>query len=170
VYAVDDLGGVYRFDEQTGHRFWDYQFPANVTFGSPLVADEALYLGMDDGSVAALHVSNGHLVWRGRLALAPVGAWSPSGDLLLVSAIGPRGGILALTHDPGGVLIDEPSPTELNLPVALANFAGAFLIVAALLLGVFGVLGRRRRARGGEDALVPGEEEHEPVKDEDDEP
>ena len=143
VYAVDDLGGVYRFDAGTGHRFWDYQFPADVTWGAPFVAGSAVYIGMDDGTVAAIDVASGHLVWRAHLGLGPMGAFAPAGDLLLVPAIGPRGGIVAFARDPAGHLIDETSPSQLDLAAALANFSGAFLVMTALILGLFRLLARR---------------------------
>jgi outer membrane protein assembly factor BamB len=147
VYALDSSGGVYRFDARTGHRFWDYKFPANVTYGSPLVAGRVVYVGMDDGTVAAIDVVSGHLVWRAILGLGPMGAFAPADDLLLVPAIGPRGGIVAFAHDPAGHLIDETSPTQLDLVAALANFGGAFLVMTALILGLFRLLARRAGAR-----------------------
>jgi hypothetical protein len=42
--------------------------------------------------------------------------------------------------------VDDPSATELNLGAALANFGGAFLIMTALLLGLFRFLAGRRGA------------------------
>jgi len=153
VYALDNTGGVYRFDARTGHRFWDYKFPANVTDGSPLVAGRVVYVGMDDGTVAAIDVVSGHLVWRALLGLGPMGAFTPAGDLLLVPAIGPRGGIVAFAHDPAGQLIDETSPTELDLVAALANFSGAFLVMTVLILGLFRLLARR--AGGGRPMSAP---------------
>jgi outer membrane protein assembly factor BamB len=168
VYAVDDFGGVYRFAAGTGHRVWDYQFPSDVTFGSPLVAGRAVYVGMDDGAVAAIDVASGHLVWQTRFRLGPMGAVAPAGDLLLVPAIGPRGGIVALAHDPKGHLVDEPSPTELDLGAALANFTGAFLVMTAVILGLFRLLSRRREERGASAAMevegvgLPGSKEEEP--------
>lgn len=148
VYAVDDLGGVYRFDAGTGHRFWDYQFPSDVTWGSPLAAGRVVFTGMDDGTVAAIDAASGHLVWQGSFAFGPMGAFAPAGDLLLVPAIGSRGGIVAFTHDPGGRLIDQVSPTDLDFVAALANFSGAFVVMTALLLGLFRLLARRRGAGG----------------------
>ena len=144
VYAVDDLGGVYRFGAATGHRFWDYQFPSNVTAGSPLVATGAVYVGMDDGTVAAIDLETGHLVWRSLLRGGPMGALAPADDRLLAPAMGAGGGMVALGHDPNGRLIDQTSPTQLDLVGAVANFGGAFLVMTALLLGLFRWLARRR--------------------------
>ena len=98
---------------------------------------------MDDGTVAAIDVASGHLVWRALLALGPMGALAPAGDLLLMPAIGPRGGIVAFAHDPAGHLTDETSPSQLDLVGAVANFGGAFLVMTALILGLFRLLAHR---------------------------
>jgi outer membrane protein assembly factor BamB len=136
IYVLDDVGGVYRLDARTGHRIWDYQFPANVTWSSPVVAERYVYVGMDDGTVAAIDDRSGHLVWQSRLG-GRVGALAPAGDLLLAPVASGGGGLVALAHDPKGVLIDRHSPTELHLPMALANFGIAFLFMAVLILGLF---------------------------------
>lgn len=156
VYAVDDVGGIYRFHARTGERSWDYQFPSNITWGSPLVAEGVVYIGTDDGTLGAIDVATGHLIWRTDLRRGPIAAIAPSGDLLLVPAVGPRGGIVAFAHDPGGQLVDDPSATELNLGAALASFGGAFLVMTALLLGLFGFLAGRRGT-----GMPPTEEEPE---------
>jgi outer membrane protein assembly factor BamB len=150
VYVLDDVGGVYRLDARTGHRIWDYQFPANVTWSSPAVADRHVYVGMDDGTVAAIEDRSGHLVWQSRLG-GRVGALAPAGDLLLAPVASGGGGLVAFGHDPKGILIDQHSPTELHLPVALANFAAAFLLLTALLLGLF-----RFVLRPGREESAPG--------------
>jgi len=67
VYILDNVGGVYRLDARTGHRTWDYQFPAYVRWSSSMVTDRDVYVGMDDGTVAAIDDVTGHLVWRTRL-------------------------------------------------------------------------------------------------------
>jgi eukaryotic-like serine/threonine-protein kinase len=144
-YVLDDVGGVYRLDAKTGHRIWDYQFPANVTWSSPVIADRSVYVGMDDGTVAAIDDRTGHLVWQSRLG-GRVGAMAPVGDLLLAPVASGSGGLVAFAHDPNGVLIDRHSPTELHLPVALANFGVAFLFMAGLLLGLFRFVLRPRSA------------------------
>jgi len=142
VYALDDIGGVYRFDATSGKHVWDYQLPSFVTSASPLITSGAVYVGLDDGTVAAIDPANGHLRWRTRLSVGAIGAIAPAGDLLLVPASGPRGGITAFAHDPSALLLDETSPTVLDLGAALANFGGAFIVMMLLLLGVFRFLGR----------------------------
>jgi outer membrane protein assembly factor BamB len=136
VYTLDNAGGVYRLDARTGERVWEYRFPADVSWSSPLVVDGYVYVGLDDGTVAAVDVARGHLVWEAAVG-GEIGGLAPAGDLLLAPRASGGGGLLAFAHDPGGVLIDEPSPTVLNLPIALANFAGAFLFLTGLLIGLF---------------------------------
>jgi outer membrane protein assembly factor BamB len=161
VYVLDRVGGVYRLEATTGKRVWDYQFPADVTWSSPIVADGFVYVGMDDGTVAAIDDRKGRLVWQTRLA-GPIGALAPAGDLLLAPIVTGAGGLVGFGHDPNGVLLDVPSPTEVDIPVALANFAGAFMIMTALLLGLFRYVLRPRRQpvpvaeAGGIEAEVEG--------------
>jgi outer membrane protein assembly factor BamB len=151
LYALDESGGVYRFDGKTGHRAWDYQFPAFVSWSSPLVVGDTVFVGMDDGTIAGIDVSSGHLVWQTRLRFGPVGGMAPAGGHLLVPSIGLGGGLIAYANDPTGVRLDRHSPTELNLPVALLNYAGGFVIMLLLILGLFRFLVRPRGSR----ELVP---------------
>jgi outer membrane protein assembly factor BamB len=137
LYALDVGGGVYLLDAKTGDLRWDFQFPSFASWSSPLVAGRTVYVGMDDGTVAAIAVSSGHLVWRTRLATGPVGAFIPAGDLVLTTGNSARGALVAFQRDPSGQTLDEPSPTELDLPMAVLNFAGGFLLVLVLLVLLF---------------------------------
>jgi outer membrane protein assembly factor BamB len=143
LYALDVIGGLYRIDAATGDRIWDFQFPAFVSWSSPVVAGGFVYAGMDDGVIAAVDADRGHLVWQAGGG-GEVGALAPAGDLLLAPVVTGSGGILAFAHDRAGALLDVPSPTELHFPSALASFAGAFLIMTALLLGLFRYVLRSR--------------------------
>jgi outer membrane protein assembly factor BamB len=145
VFAVDRGGGVYRLDGESGLMEWDFQFPALATWGAPLVLDGTVYVGLDDGLLAAVDVATGHLVWRTRLRFGALGPFAPAGDLLLVSGLGQRGGVIAFEHDPGGTLTDIPSPTELDLPAALRNFGASFGVMLVALIGFFRFVVQRRR-------------------------
>ena len=140
LYAVDVAGGVYRFDGATGELQWDFQFPSYVSWSSPLVVGQTVFMGMDDGTVAGINVSSGRLTWRTRLRTGPISALVPAGDLLLGTSNSARGALVAFRHDPSGALLDVHSPTELHLPVALLNFAGSFVLVMGLVLVLFRVL------------------------------
>jgi len=142
VFVADVQGGVYRFDAATGTPAWDYQFSAFTRWGSPLVAGGTVYVGMEearDGLVAALRTGDGHLVWQRRTVGGAIGPLAPAGDLILAPAQAVDGGILALAHDPAGVVGDVISPTVLHLPIALVNYVVAFVVLGAalLLLGRF---------------------------------
>jgi hypothetical protein len=109
---------------------------------------------MDDGTVAGIDVSSGHLVWKTRLVTGPIGAFVPAGDLLVTTSNSSRGAIVAFRRDPSGALLDEPSPTELDLPTALLNFAGSFVLVLGLLILLFRMVIRPRPTT--EVTYVPG--------------
>jgi outer membrane protein assembly factor BamB len=129
-YICDREGGVYGFDARTGARLWDYQFPQFVTRAAPLVAGRFLLTGTDDGTLAALDRSTGHLAWRTTFRFGPLGPLAPAGDLVLVPSIGPRGGLIGLRHR-AGALLDISSPSHLDPAVGAANF-----VVAGLLVGL----------------------------------
>jgi outer membrane protein assembly factor BamB len=152
LYVVDAGGGVYAFDGLTGKRNWDFQFPSIITWGAPLVVGRFVYVGMDDGTLAAIDRTTGHLAWRTVFSSGAIGALTPASDLLLVPSLGLAGGVSPMSHV-DGELLDVHSPTELKLPVALLNFAAAFVVVLAILLGLFRLVGRARRP----DHQAPGE-------------
>jgi outer membrane protein assembly factor BamB len=154
VYAMDTGGGVYRFDGATGDLRWDYQFPSFVSWSAPLIVGTSVFVGMDDGTAAAIDVGSGHLRWNTRLVTGPLGALVPAGELLITTSNSERGGLVAFQHDAAGVLLDVPSPTELDLPEAMLNYAGSFVLVFGLLVLLFQVVLRRRRSAARRD--VPG--------------
>src|SRR4029453_2174639 len=83
VFVADVQGGVYRFDAATGAPVWDYQFSAFTRWGSPLVAGDTVYVGMEvghDGLLAALRTGDGHLTWQRRTAGGAIGPLAPAGD------------------------------------------------------------------------------------------
>src|SRR3954447_23749974 len=71
MYIPDAKGNIYAVDAQTGERLWFYKpkwpkgfapsFPNNrgVAIGAGRV-----YMGQNDGSMAALDAATGRLVWR----------------------------------------------------------------------------------------------------------
>jgi hypothetical protein len=62
--------------------------------------------------------------------------------------------VLAFRHDPSGALLDVPSPTELDVPAALLNFAGSFVLVSVLVVLLFRLVIRPRPMT--EVTYVPG--------------
>jgi outer membrane protein assembly factor BamB len=142
VYVQDASGGLYAFRASSGARIWDYLFPGPSARGSALVGAGVVFAGLSDGTLAAVDISDGHLRWQTRVKGGPVGPVTPAGDLLLAPYQGSGGGVTAFRHNDTGRLVDIPSPTHLNMPRALANFAGALAIMLAVLFG-FGWLERR---------------------------
>jgi outer membrane protein assembly factor BamB len=143
LFLEDAEGSVYRLDARKGTRLWDFQFLSLSESAAPLVAARTVYAGLDDGSVAALDASTGHLVWRTTLRLGPIGPFASAGDLLLAPTVGPSGGMAAFRTDPGGTLKDIPSPTELHLGIAIGNFVAAFAIMLVFVYGLFALIARR---------------------------
>jgi outer membrane protein assembly factor BamB len=150
LFLEDAEGSVYRLDSATGRRIWDFRFTSLSISAAPMVAAGTLYAGLDDGSIAAIDASSGHLVWRTTLRFGPIGSLASAGDLLVAPVIGPKGGIAAFQTDPSGRLLDIHSPTELHPGVALANYAVAFVLMLGLLYGLFAVLARRAVPPGAE--------------------
>jgi outer membrane protein assembly factor BamB len=160
LFIADLSGTLYRLDGRTGETSWDFQFPSRVARGSPLVAGDVVYVGLDDGTLAAVEIATGDLVWSTRFREGPIGALTPAGDLLLVPVMGDEGGIVALRRDPGGTLTRVESPTRLRLSAALLNFLGAFAILGAGLTALFRFAlrprDRRDRYRRGSRSRWPG--------------
>ncbi len=160
VYAMDVGGGVYRFAGATGDLRWDFQFPSFVSWSSPLIVGTSVFVGMDDGTAAAIDTGSGHLLWKTRLVTGPLGALVPTGELLITTSNSQRGAAVAFQHDASGILLDVPSPTELDLPEAMLNYAGGFVLVFGLLFLLFQVVLRRRRS--AEQGDVPASVRPEP--------
>jgi outer membrane protein assembly factor BamB len=154
VYALDAAGGLYRFDAATGDHRWDFQFDATALRSAPLVADSAIYVGLDDGTVAAVDVATGDRVSQTTIAAGGAGALAPAGDVLIAQYVGGGGGVVGFRHAPGPLTAVE-SPTKLHPGIALLNFVIAAVAVAAVVLAVFALLVRRRRQAGLPPAPIP---------------
>ena len=118
-----------------------------MTRSAPLVVGQSVFLGLDDGTVAAVDASSGHLVWRTSFRQGPVGPLTPAGELLLAPLIGPSGGVVALANDPAGALIDLRSPSSLDLGRAILDYVVAFALALAGLLAFFRLVVLRRYRR-----------------------
>ena len=155
LFVLDRDGGLYAFDVASGKRAWDYQFDGTAEWAAPLASDGFVFAGLDDGTVVAVDAGTGHLVWERTLGIGPLGSLAAAGDLLLVPSIGTRGGVSAFRHDPTARLLDRSSPTRLEFPPALLNYAGGVAAILILVLGGFRLLARRRW-QALPDAPLPG--------------
>jgi outer membrane protein assembly factor BamB len=144
VYLADSSGGVHRVTPAAGER-WLFEFNESILRASPVLIGDAVVVGLEDGSVAAVDSSSGNLVFRTAAASSPVAGIAIAGGTLIVVRSGTgRPTITAYETDPSGRLVDEASPTipvtgDLAVGFALAIAVGAVVFVPALLLG-----GRRR--------------------------
>jgi outer membrane protein assembly factor BamB len=143
LFVADLGGGLYRFDAEDGDRAWSHQFNEVVLRSSPVVSGDSVLLGLNDGRLVAVDASSGHLVWQSATSPGLLGAIAVSSDAVVAVMGGDERGLVAFEHDPGGRLIDVPSPTELEAGTTLVRFAVAAAIVLAALL-VPGMLLRRR--------------------------
>ena len=150
VYAANGEGSLFRFDAGTGARRWDFQFDQAQSASSPVIDGGFVLLGLDDGDVVAVEAETGLLRWQGSAGAGPAGALAPAGSVILVSLQGRSGGLAALAHDPAGRLVRIESPTVLHVPVALVNFAVAFVAMLLMLVGLFRFVPGLRPPAGGE--------------------
>ena len=129
VYMLDAGGHLSRFRASDGKRIWDFLFAADSVHSSALVTRDLVYAGLDDGTIGAVSIQSGNQIWRSKPARGAVGAFAPSGDLLLAPHLGRGGSLVALDHTTGA-LTDVVSPSRLNLTRALLDFVIAAAIVA----------------------------------------
>jgi outer membrane protein assembly factor BamB len=66
-------GGIFALDEKTGHKIWNYEssIPALSVrgSGSPVITDEHVIGGNDNGKIMALRLSDGKFVWETSVAI-----------------------------------------------------------------------------------------------------
>jgi len=158
LYVVDLGGGVYRIDAEGGERIWSYQLNEVDVRSSPVVAGSTVLVGLRDGRLVAIDAESGHLVWQSEATPGLIGAIALGRDAVVAVRGGRDSGLVAFEHDPGGALVDVPTPTELEAGTLAARAGAAAVIVLAAVL-VPGFLARRRfgdafgdrqEARGGE--------------------
>jgi len=149
VYVTDAAAGLDRFNVTDGHREWNYLFEEGVTAAAPLVGSSVVYVGLSDGSIAAVDLSTGNLVWRSASGTGGVGPLAPAGDALIAQHQGAKGSIVAYAHDPAGSLVDVASPSRLDPGRALLDYLVALAIVL-VFLAIFWLLEARVRQRRGE--------------------
>jgi len=149
VYALAAGGRLLRVRASDGAKVWDFLFDTGSSRSSPLVTGNMVYVGLDDGTVAAVSVASGNLVWQSHRERGPIGPLAPAGDLLLAAHAGRGGALVAYDHT-RGALTNVVSPSRLNLIIALLNFAIAAVIVAfgAASFAALEARIRSRRSKG----------------------
>jgi outer membrane protein assembly factor BamB len=139
VFLADSNGGVHRVTPGGGTS-WLFAFNDAVLRASPVIAGAAAITGFEDGSIGAVALDTGHMVFRSDPADVPVAGLALTTDVVVVVRSGSgRPQIVAYGTDPTGVLVDERSPTvpvaaDLALGFALALVVGGAILVPGRLL------------------------------------
>jgi outer membrane protein assembly factor BamB len=143
VFAADIAAGLYRLDATDGGRAWSYHLNEVVLRSSPVVSGNSVLIGLGDGRLVAIDVASGHLVWESAPSPGLLGTIALAGDAVIAVKGGRDAGLIAFEHDPGGTLIDVPSPTQLEAGTMLTRWGLAAVIVFAVAF-VPGLWAKRR--------------------------
>ena len=143
VVAVDVTGRVYAFSAETGVMTWDHALNDQSTLAPPVLTDEHVLVPANAGTLYAVDRETGHLVSRFATGETLLRGLADGGDVLVAVAGFEDPRILAFGEDPNGTLIDEPSPTTLDVGALLAGFALGAIPVAILALALTRPLQRR---------------------------
>ena len=152
--VLADLAHLSRLDGETGEELWTYLLADLRSLGetyltlersAPTLVGGAAVIGDAAGTMSAVDLESGRLVWRGDLGEGELSAIAADGQRLFVIGYGEEGRVVALEHDPEGALLDEISPTVLFPGTAILNFAVAAIAVGLVTFGLFGFVLRPRR-------------------------
>jgi outer membrane protein assembly factor BamB len=142
--VVADSNGTVHLVTPGGDPSWVFAFNEPVLRSSPVVAGDVAVVGFEDGSIGAVALDTGHMVFRSAPGPAPVSGMALTSDAVVVTRSGSgRPELVAFGTNPQGSLVDEPSPT---VPVAADLAVGFGLAIAtAAVIYVPGRLLARRR-------------------------
>jgi outer membrane protein assembly factor BamB len=136
VIAVDATGRVYAFDAETGAELWDHALNDASSLSPPVLTEDHVLVPSDAGVLYAVDRSTGHLASRVDTGLPFLRGLADAGETLIGVARRGDAAVLAFAADPGAALIDEPSPTTVDVGRMLAGFAlgGLGTGIVALML------------------------------------
>jgi outer membrane protein assembly factor BamB len=143
VVAVDVTGRVYAFDAETGALAWDHALNDQSTLAPPVLTADHVLVTANSGTLYAVDRESGHLVSRFETEETLLRGLADGGDVLVAVAGFEEPRLLAFGQDPGGALIDEPSPTTLDPGELLAGFALGAIPVAIAAVALTRPLRRR---------------------------
>jgi eukaryotic-like serine/threonine-protein kinase len=160
VVVTDQSGTVYALDRATGTERW--RFATNrSSIAAPMVTAASVIQPAADGTLSAISLTSGHLVWHGAIADSGVLGVAARADLIVASVTGTSPGIVGLINDPAGATEDVASPTTPDPGGLLRNWVAAALPLTVLLV----VIGQALATRMGpvsfdaedDDAIDPWE-------------
>ena len=143
VVAVDVTGRVYAFSAEAGVLSWDHALNDQSTLAPPLLTDRHVLVPANSGTLYAVDRETGHLVSRLDTGETLLRGLADAGDVLVAVAGFQDPRLLAFGEDPSGALIDEPSPTTLDVGELLAGFALGAIPVAIAAVALSTPLKRR---------------------------
>jgi outer membrane protein assembly factor BamB len=146
--VVADLAHLARFDATTGEEEWVFRFPGLLATSSPAAVEGSVVVGDGAGTLSAVDLDEGVVVWRRDLGPRPLSSVAADGARIYVSTLGPGGEVVALEHDPDGTLVRIESGTTLFPLRAGLNFLIAGAAVGLVSVGLFGFLVRPRHPEG----------------------
>jgi outer membrane protein assembly factor BamB len=157
LYAADVAGGMYRLEAVDGARLWSFHVNEAVLRSAPVVSGSYALLGLGNGGMVAVDVESGHLAWRSPVTPGLIGTFALAGDAVIAVKGGRDAGLIAFEHDPDGILLDEPSPTQFEAGTSLSRWAIAGVLVFGIALAL-GLLASRRFGRSPETATEEEDE------------
>ncbi|HEX6400832.1 MAG TPA: PQQ-binding-like beta-propeller repeat protein [Actinomycetota bacterium] len=142
VVALDVSGRAYAFDAATGALRWDHALNDPSLLSLAIAAGDDVLVPTDSGILAAIDLASGHVVWRLDAGAPLLRGVADAGDLLVAVTGFDDAGLVAF--GPGeGALLDEPSPTTVNVGELAVGFALGGLVAAALVVLLVRPLQRR---------------------------
>ena len=151
VFAVDVTGRVYAFEAETGAALWDHALNDPSQFSPPLLTDDHVLVPTDSGTLYAVDRRSGHLVWRVDGEGTFLRGLSDAGDLLVGVTGFDNAALVTFEADATARLIDEPSPTTLDIGRLIARF-----LLGGALTGLVAILLTRPLQRRLGPAILPG--------------
>lgn len=131
VFVVNDDGRLYRLDKATGKEAWHHDlgdggagrvlpnpsvFDYDTVAPRPLRVGDAIVVGSRDGSVHAVKVSDGSLLWRVEVGGAVRTGAAAAGDAVVVAT--KEGKVVALAQSDGAVRWTFDAKAEIASPPA----------------------------------------------------
>ena len=136
VFAVDVTGRVYAFDAETGAALWDHALNSLSQSSPPILTDDQILVSTDSGTLYAVDRVSGHLVWRLDGGGTFLRGLADAGDHLVAVRGLDNAAVVEFEADTTARLVDEPSPTSLDIGKLLTGFllGGVLTGLVALLL------------------------------------
>jgi outer membrane protein assembly factor BamB len=151
VFAVDVTGRVYAFDAETGAARWDHALNKVSQSSPPLLTHDHVLVPTDSGTLYAVDRGSGRLVWRVDGGTSLLRGLADAGEVLVGVTGAHDAGLVAFEAKAAGRLIDEPSPTTLDIGRLLTGY-----LLGGLLVGLAAILLARPLQRRLGPALPPG--------------